>query len=201
MVQLDLSAPLSEDSAEYQQGLAALRDEQLRHLQQQIEREVAALGELTLGRKQLGAACAQTRNQDRRAKRRRKRIRQLVDTMQTWQQKDLPQSAVTQTLPAVWTEQAIKQLFAGSFPWHQASGGAGRLPVLLVERFRDACAEVSGCWLAFGCNVTAAVPQPVCSSLIAVTNNALVDGMWLVWHYTAVAAHASWSTGCATCCL
>jgi len=39
------------------------------------------------------------------------------------------------------TEQAIKQLFAGRFPWHQASGGAERLPVLLVERFRDACAE------------------------------------------------------------
>jgi len=100
MVQLDLSAPLSEDSAEYQQGLAALRGEQLRHLQQQIEREVAALGELTQGRKQLGAACTQTRNQDRRARRRRKRIRQLVDTMQTWQQKELPQSAVTQALPA-----------------------------------------------------------------------------------------------------
>ena len=166
MVQLDLSAPLSEDSAEYQRGLAALRDEQLRHLQQQIEREVAALGELTQGRKQLGAASAQTRNQDRRARRRRKRIRQLVDTMQTWQQKDLPQSAVTQALPAVWTEHAIKQLFAGCFPWHQASGGAGRLPVLLVERFRDACAEVSGCRVTVGYKLLVFVTAcaPACRS-------------------------------------
>ncbi len=142
MMQLDLSEPLSEGSAEYQQGLAALRDEQIRHLQQQIEREAAALGELTQVRMQLGAACGQTRNQDRRARRRRKRIRQLVDTMFTWQQKELPPSIVTQNLPAQWTEQAIKQLFSGSFPWHHASGGAEQLPILLVERFRDACAEV-----------------------------------------------------------
>lgn len=142
MVELELPAPLAEDSTEYQQGLAALRDEQLRHLQQQVEREAAALGELTQVRRQLGAACGQTRNQDRRARRRRKRIRQLVDTMHTWQQKGLPASAVTQHLPAVWTEQAIKQLFGGRFPWQHTSGGPGRLPILLVERFRDACAEV-----------------------------------------------------------
>jgi hypothetical protein len=142
MVQLELQAPLAEDSAEYQQGLAALRDEQLRHLQQQAEREAAALGELTQARSQLGAACVQTRNQDQKAKRRRKRIRQLVDTISTWQQKELPASAVTSQLPPVWTEQAIKQLFAGRFPW-QASGSSGQLPSLLVERFRDACAEVS----------------------------------------------------------
>jgi len=107
-----------------------------------VEREAAALGELTQVRRQLGASCGQTRNQDRRARRRRKRIRQLVDTMQTWQQKNLPPSPVTQHLPAVWTEQAVKQLFGGHFPWQHTAGGPGKLPTLLVERFRDACAEV-----------------------------------------------------------
>lgn len=145
MVDLNLPAPLPESSAEYQQGLKALRDQQIRLLQQQIERDAAALGEITQGRRQLGAACAQTRSQDRRARARRKRIRQLVDTMFTWQQKQLPPSHVTQNLPAQWDEQAIKQLFGGRFPWHDTSGGAGQLPILLVERFRDACAEVGIC--------------------------------------------------------
>lgn len=142
MVELQLQEPLAEGTPEYQRGLAALRDEQLSHLQQQVEREAAALAEATHVRRQLGAACEQTRNQDRKARRRRTCIRQLVDTMSTWQQKALPASAVTQQLPAQWTEQAIKQLLRGQFPWQHTAGGSGRLPSLLVERFRDACAEV-----------------------------------------------------------
>lgn len=143
-VDLQLQEPLSEGSTEYQQGMAVLRDQQLRHLQQQVEREAAALGEITQVRRGMGESCQQTRNQEKKAQRRRANIRQLVETMCAWQQKDLPDSAVSQQLPAQWTEQAIKQLFSGQFPWQHSLGGAGQLPSLLVERFRDACAEVSG---------------------------------------------------------
>jgi hypothetical protein len=142
-VELELDEPLSEDSPEYKQGMAVLRDQELRHLQQQVEHEAAALGELTQGRSAMGESCQQTRNQEKKAQRRRARIRQLVDTMVAWQQKDLPDSTVSQQLPTRWTDQVIKQLFSGQFPWQQALGGAGQLPSLLVERFRDACAEVS----------------------------------------------------------
>lgn len=143
MVDLELHEPLSEGSPEYQQGMSVLRDQELRHLQQQVEHEAAALGEITQSRRAMGESCQQTRNQQRKAQRRRARIRQLVDTMCAWQQKGLPDSAVSQQLPTQWTEQAIRQLFSGQFPWQQTLGGAGQLPSLLVERFRDACAEVS----------------------------------------------------------
>lgn len=142
-VELRLPAPPAGDSAEYQQGLAALRDQQLRHLQQQIEHEAAALGQLTQERQQLGGACALTKSMEKSSKRRRARIRQLVETISAWQQRDLPSSPVTEPLPQQWTEQAIKQLFSGQFPWQQMAGGAGQLPSQLVDRFRDACAEVS----------------------------------------------------------
>jgi hypothetical protein len=145
MVDLQLRDPLAEHSPEYQQGLAALRDEQLRHLQQQIEREAAALGEITQARQQMGASDAQTRSQEKKAKRRRTRIRQFVDTICAWQLQDLPASTVTEQLPEQWTEQTIKQLFSGQFPWQQTAGGAGQLPSLLVARFRDVCAEVREC--------------------------------------------------------
>lgn len=144
MTDLQLHEPLAEDSAEYQQGLGALRDQQLLHLQQQIEREAAALGEIMQGRRGMGEACQQTRSDEKKAKRRRMRIRQLVDTVCAWQQRSIPGSAITHQLPAQWTEQAIKQLFSGQFPWQQTAGGAGQLPSLLMERFRDACAEVGG---------------------------------------------------------
>lgn len=120
-----------------------MRDQQLRHLQQQIEHEAAALGQLTQERQQLGGACALTKSMEKSSKRRRARIRQLVETISAWQQRDLPSSPVTEPLPQQWTEQAIKQLFSGQFPWQQMAGGAGQLPSQLVDRFRDACAEVS----------------------------------------------------------
>ena len=143
LVELQLDAAPAEDSAEYQQGLAALRDQQLRHLQQQVELEAAALGLATQERQQLGAASELTRSLDKRSQARRARIRQLVDTISAWQQRDLPSSPVTELLPQQWTEQDIKQLFSGMFPWQQTAGGAGPLPSQLVDRFRDACAEVS----------------------------------------------------------
>lgn len=141
LVELQLDAAPAEDSAEYQQGLAALRDQQLRHLQQQVELEAAALGLATQERQQLGAASELTRSLDKRSQARRARIRQLVDTISAWQQRDLPSSPVTELLPQQWTEQDIKQLFSGMFPWQQTAGGAGPLPSQLVDRFRDACAE------------------------------------------------------------
>lgn len=152
LIDLGRVDPLSEDSPEYQQGMSVLRDQELRHLQQQVEREAAALGEITQTRRGMGESCQQTRNLEKKAQRRRARIRQLVDTMWAWQQKDLPASTVSQQLPEEWTEQTIKDLFSGRFPWQQTLGGAGQLPSLLVERFRDACAEVGLQSPASSCN-------------------------------------------------
>jgi hypothetical protein len=117
-----------------------LRDEHLRKAQKDIERDVAVLGSILQERQQLGEASRLTRNQHNRAARRRKRIRQLVDSMAAWQQLDLPASPVSQLLPARWTEQVVLGIFKGSFPWKQ--GEDGGVPSLLAEQFRDACAEV-----------------------------------------------------------
>jgi hypothetical protein len=136
--------PPGPDSSEYQQGLAALRDEHLRKAQKDIERDVAVLGSILQERQQLGEASRLTRNQHNRAARRRKRIRQLVDSMAAWQQLDLPASPASQLLPARWTEQVVLDIFKGSFPWKQ--GEDGGVPSLLAEQFRDACAEVSKQW-------------------------------------------------------
>jgi hypothetical protein len=139
-LQLDWDTPHGPGSSYYQQGLAALRDEHLRKSQKDIERDVAVLGSILQERQQLGAASRRTRNQHNRATRRRKRIRQLVDSMAAWQQLDLPASPASQLLPARWTEQITLDIFKGSFPWRQ--GETGGVPSLLAEQFRDACAEV-----------------------------------------------------------
>lgn len=139
-LQLDWDTPHGPGSSYYQQGLAALRDEHLRKAQKDIERDVAVLGSILQERQQLGAASRRTRNQHNRATRRRKRIRQLVDSMAAWQQLDLPASPASQLLPARWTEQITLEIFKGSFPWRQ--GESGGVPSLLAEQFRDACAEV-----------------------------------------------------------
>jgi hypothetical protein len=125
--QLDWDAPPGRDSSEYQQGLAALRDEHLRKAQKDIERDVAVLGSILQERQQLGAASRRTRNQQNRATRRRKRIRQLVDSMAAWQQLDLPSSPASQLLPTRWTEQITLDLFRGS-----SLGDRGRMVVCLL---------------------------------------------------------------------
>lgn len=140
MCDLGFDAPISQDSSQYQRGLAALRDEQLRRAQADIERDVALLGNILQERQQSGAASSLTRSQQNRAKRKRKRIRQLVDSMAAWQQMDLPESSTLQQLPARWTESVIKGLFKGTFPWKQLPDSD--VPAVLAEQFREACAEV-----------------------------------------------------------
>jgi hypothetical protein len=142
-VDLGYEEVLSVDHPEYKQGLAALRDQQVHRLLKDIERDVAVLGSITQERKQSGASSSLTRSQQRRAKSRRKRIRQLVDSVAAWQQYELPASNITGQLPAQWSEQVITSLFKGTFPWKQpADGDAASVPALLAEQFRDACAEV-----------------------------------------------------------
>lgn len=133
--------PPGPGSSEYKQGLVALRDEQLRKAQKDIERDVAVLGTILQERRHLGEASRLTRSQHNRAARRRKRIRQLVDSMKAWQQLDLPASPTSQLLPAQWTEEGILDIFKGTFPWK--CGLDTDVPALLAEQFRDACAEVS----------------------------------------------------------
>lgn len=205
-VELGWREPLSEGSAEYQQGLSLLRDQQLRHLQQQVEREAAALGEITQMRRGMGESCQQTKNQEKKAQRRRSRIRQLIDTMWAWQQKDLPGSTVTQQLPEQWTEQAIKDLFCGNFPWQQTQGGAGQLPSLLVESFRDACAEVSllrcvPCMLS--CFVTDLIKQQLSCVASTVQCRQKVCRMhaWAMQHECMPARLYACHTYVVTCCL
>lgn len=139
MVGLRLDEQLAVDSSQYQQGLAALRDEELLKAQRDIEREVALLGSTIQQRQQSGAASELTRNQDKKKQRRRNRIRELVDSIVGWQQEDLPPSPITQGLPEQWSQQTIRNLEQGIFPWRQQGGAVE----LLAEQFRDACAEVN----------------------------------------------------------
>lgn len=139
-VDLEFDAPLAPADSQYKQGLSALRDQQVRKIQRDIERDVALLGNIMQERQQSGAASNLTRSQQNRAKRKRKRIRQLIDSIATWQQVDLPSSTVTQQLPARWSEQVVSALLKGTFPWRQSS--SGDVPAVLAEQFREACAEV-----------------------------------------------------------
>jgi len=141
--QLKLSAPLLESSQDYTKGLTLLRDEELQNLQAEIEKLIAGLQVLKFDRQQAGSASKTTRSQRRMATNRRKRVRQLVSVMETWQQLPVPSSTVTALLPAIWTEANIAQLFQGIYPWQQGSGAVlGAVTKLMAERFRDACAEV-----------------------------------------------------------
>jgi hypothetical protein len=135
--QLGKDEPLDPAGEEYKTGLAALRDQQLQGLQTQVEREVAAIAVS----QQRGVASTQA--QKRRAAARRKKVRQLVAAMQTWQQTDLESTEVVQQLPATWGDDELAGLFEGKFPWRQSAGAnqAG-VSLLLAEQFRDACAEV-----------------------------------------------------------
>lgn len=143
MTKLGLKQALLPGSAEYKQGLAALRDEQLQHLQAEVEKHVSALAVLTFQRQQQGAASSITRSQQKQAQSRRKRVRQLVAVMRSWQEVDAPCSDVARQLPAAWTDKEVAKLFKGEFPWGGASGSSGAVASLLAERFRDVCAEVS----------------------------------------------------------
>jgi hypothetical protein len=135
--QLGKDEPLDPEGEEYRTGLAVLRDQQLQGLQTQVEREVAALAVM----QQRGAVSTQSHK--RRAQGRRKKVKQLIAAMQTWQQTDVASSEAVQQLPAIWGDAEYDGLFAGKFPWRQA-GGANEAGVslLLAEQFRDACAEV-----------------------------------------------------------
>jgi alkylhydroperoxidase family enzyme len=135
--QLGKDEPLDPEGEEYRTGLAALRDQQLQGLQTQVEREVAALAVM----QQRGAVSTQSHK--RRAQSRRKKVRQLIAAMQTWQQTDLASSEAVEQLPATWGDDELAGLFAGKFPWRR-TGGANEAGVslLLAEQFRDACAEV-----------------------------------------------------------
>lgn len=140
-VTLGYDDPLAVDHPEYIKGLANLRDQQVRKLLKDIQRDVSILGNVLQERTQSGASSSLTRSQQRRAKTRRKRIRQLVDSVAAWQQYDLPSSPITAQLPSEWTVQVMNNLFKGTFPWRQLLDGD--VPALLAEQFRDACAEVS----------------------------------------------------------
>jgi hypothetical protein len=150
-VDLGYDEPLAADSSLYREGLAAVRDQQLRRIQRDIERDVALLGNIMQERQQSGASSSLTRSQQNRAKRRRKRIRQLVDSIATWQQLDLPSSTVTQQLPDKWSDQVVSGLLKGTFPWKQSS--TGDVPAVLAEQFREACAEVRAGVVSIPCVV------------------------------------------------
>jgi hypothetical protein len=120
-----------------------LRDEELSRLQAEIEGQVSALAALDLERPRLGAASKVTRAHSNSMKRRRKRIREFVAVMQTWQQTDAPSSPLVQQLPQVWSEAVIKQLYAGVYPWRQGVAAEKSAALdALAKQFRDACAEV-----------------------------------------------------------
>jgi hypothetical protein len=149
MTKLDIEEPLQPSSSEYKEGLAALRDEQLRSLQADIEKNVSALAVLTHQRQQQGAASSITRSQRKQAQNKRKRVRQLVAMIQSWQVVDAPSSAAVERLPAAWTDSEVTQLFKGEYPWRLTStDSSSAVAAVLAERFRDVCAEVSA-----GCDV------------------------------------------------
>jgi len=143
MVSLNLAAPLDPEGARYQSAMARLRDEEVLRVQGLVEREVSGLVAIRLERSSLGVASRNTRSLQKRAQRRRKRIRELINLLQTWQDAGLPQqdSPVIAQLPEQWTEEQIQKLFRGTYPWRGDCGeGAAALPHL-AEQYRDACAE------------------------------------------------------------
>lgn len=147
MTKLGITEPLQPSSAEYKQGLAALRDEQLRSLQAEVEKHVSALAVLIYERQQQGAASSITRSQRKQAQSRRKRVRQLVMMMHSWQVVEAPSSEVVEQLPAAWTDSEVTKLFKGEYPWRLGTfNSSGAVAAVLAERFRDACAEVS--WMS-----------------------------------------------------
>lgn len=142
MTKLQLAEPLQPGSPDYQAGLAALRDEELQSLQAEIEKHVSALAVIKHERLQQGAASSITRSQRKSLQNRRKRVRQLVAVMHSWQQLQAPSSSVVQQLPREWTDTEVAKLFQGEYPWRQAAAGApGPVAAVLAERFRDVCAE------------------------------------------------------------
>lgn len=145
MAKLQLSDPPAESSTEYKAGLATFRGEELSRTQAELESLLSQLAVQVAERPQQGTASKVTRAQAKSIKRKRKRVRELVGVMQTWQQLDAPSSSAVQQLPAVWGEAEVKQLFTGVYPWRQgpAAEREASLAVLAGE-LRDACAEVSG---------------------------------------------------------
>jgi hypothetical protein len=193
MTKLDIRAPLQPGSAEYKQGLAALRDEQLKSLQADVEKNVSALAVLTYERQQQGAASSITRSQRKQAQGRRKRVRQLVAMLHTWQVVDAPGSDAVQLLPAVWTEAEVTKLFKGEYPWRGAAANrSGAVAAVLAERFRDVCAEVraGGMQMADGpwCNAIAG-----CTAAVKhVLEEAAVHGAVAVLLQRSAAKHQDW---------
>lgn len=143
LVKLVRDQPLDPKGDEYKTALGLLRDQEVKALEKQIEVQAAGLAALRLERQQAGAASSATRSITKRAAGRRKRIRQLLAVMKTWQQSvDMPPSPVMQCLPAQWKEEVVG-LMKGSFPWRAGYGEKELLLGMLAERYRDACAEVS----------------------------------------------------------
>lgn len=144
MTKLQIAEPLEPTSDEYRAGLAFLRDEQLRSLQAEIEKLVSGLAVLRYERQQQGPASSITRSQKKQAQSTRKRVRQLVSVMHSWQLSDAPSSSAVEQLPAAWTDSQVTNLFKGEYPWRVGAGGSGgAVAAVLAERFRDVCAEVS----------------------------------------------------------
>ena len=147
MVKLNLTGPMDPSSQRYQQAMARLRDQELVRLEGLIEKEVSGLVALRLERSSWGAASRNTRSLNKRCQRRRKRIRELVNLLQSWCAAELPPlgSGVVSSLPASWSEEQIQQLFQGHYPWRAegiTGGGAAAALPHLAERYRDALAEV-----------------------------------------------------------
>lgn len=143
MTKLGIKQPLQPGSNEYKQGLAALRDEELRSLQADIEKQVSALAVIKHERQQQGAANSITRSQRKMAQNRRKRVRELAAIMHSWQVVDAPSSSVLAQLPNNWTEQEVNNLFKGEYPWRQGQPGLDPVAAVLAEQYMDACAEVT----------------------------------------------------------
>jgi hypothetical protein len=145
MTKLNITDPLEPSCGEYKAGLAALRDEQLQSMQAEIEKLVSALAVLKHQRQQQGAASSITRSQKKQAESRRKRVRQLVGMMHSWQVVDAPSSSVVEQLPAAWTEVEVTSCSRASTRGGlgHSSGSAGAVAAVLAERYRDVCAEVS----------------------------------------------------------
>jgi hypothetical protein len=136
----------SSGSAEYAAACSRLAVQEVRDLQRQIEVQATALADLLQQQQREGTNALRRRVQDRR-----KEIRQLVEAVQQWQ-KLWAQRRCSDPIMQQWgawpssrdeagLQAQLQKLFEGRFFWR--GDGAGAVPVLLAQQFRDACALVS----------------------------------------------------------
>lgn len=93
------------------------------------------------------------RSLDSAADRRRKRIRDFVAMMQSWECFDTTMGtgvASASVATVQWTEEAIRGLFAGMYPWHDGISSTAELRVL-ASQFKECAAEVSDARCAIHC--------------------------------------------------